>query len=334
MRSGSAAEDGPDRRGVLRRVAAREVPRRAPGQSDCLRIPLLSRYVPGAHVEQEIGAARGGLVPARLAVNDERALDRETRQRLRHQRRHLGAEGAHDHERRLGGIGQRSQDVEYRPNAESLPDGHQGLHRRVIVRREQEREARFAQALTCPNFVQRKAQPEGLEDVRASAAAGHGPVAVLHHRQACRRREQSRTGGQVEASRPVSARADDVDRLQAIGKGGPAREPPHRPREPPNLLRRLALQSQPCQESPGNGGRQTILSQLCHQRGGLVLGQVVSVEQAIEKEIHESLPATSKSRKFRRSRSPSGVRMLSGWNCTPSARSVRWRTPMISPSDV
>ena len=31
---------------------------------------------------------------------------------------------------------------------------------------------------------------------------------------------------------------------------------------------------------------------------------------------------------------PSGVRMLSGWNCTPSTASSRCRTPMISPSAV
>ena len=31
---------------------------------------------------------------------------------------------------------------------------------------------------------------------------------------------------------------------------------------------------------------------------------------------------------------PCSLRMLSGWNCTPSTSSVAWRTPMISPSSV
>ena len=36
-------------------------------------------------------------------------------------------------------------------------------------------------------------------------------------------------------------------------------------------------------------------------------------------------------RKLPSSRLPSGVSTLSGWNCTPSIGSCRWRTPMISP---
>ena len=39
-------------------------------------------------------------------------------------------------------------------------------------------------------------------------------------------------------------------------------------------------------------------------------------------------------RKFRPSSGPSGVRTLSGWNCTPSIGSSRWRTPITSPSGV
>src|SRR5581483_2025835 len=36
-------------------------------------------------------------------------------------------------------------------------------------------------------------------------------------------------------------------------------------------------------------------------------------------------------RKFRRIVCPSGVRIDSGWNCTPSTASSRCRTPMITP---
>ena len=39
-------------------------------------------------------------------------------------------------------------------------------------------------------------------------------------------------------------------------------------------------------------------------------------------------------RKFRSIAWPYSVRMDSGWNCTPSMSSSRWRTPMISPSSV
>ena len=41
---------------------------------------------------------------------------------------------------------------------------------------------------------------------------------------------------------------------------------------------------------------------------------------------------TSPSRKFRASAGPSGVSTDSGWNCTPSTRSSRWRTAITSPS--
>ena len=43
-------------------------------------------------------------------------------------------------------------------------------------------------------------------------------------------------------------------------------------------------------------------------------------------------PATS--RKFASSLVPSGVRTLSGWNCTPKTGSSRWWTPMMTPSGV
>ena len=41
-----------------------------------------------------------------------------------------------------------------------------------------------------------------------------------------------------------------------------------------------------------------------------------------------------RSRKFLINAGPSGVRTLSGWNCTPSMGSVLCRTPMISPLEV
>ena len=41
---------------------------------------------------------------------------------------------------------------------------------------------------------------------------------------------------------------------------------------------------------------------------------------------------TSRSRKFFASSGPTGVSTDSGWNCTPSTRSSRWRTAITSPS--
>ena len=41
-----------------------------------------------------------------------------------------------------------------------------------------------------------------------------------------------------------------------------------------------------------------------------------------------------RTRKFFSMAWPCSVRMLSGWNCTPSTASVVWRTPWISPSSL
>ena len=60
----------------------------------------------------------------------------------------------------------------------------------------------------------------------------------------------------------------------------------------------------------------------------LVARQVLAVEQPRERVLDHRPP----SRKFLAMSRPSGVSTDSGWNCTPSIGSSRWRTAITSPS--
>src|SRR5205823_6321270 len=67
---------------------------------------------------------------------------------------------------------------------------------------------------------------------------------------------------------------------------------------------------------------------LVHRAASLVAGQIVSIEQRSHDCLNHSRPST----KFRPSAGPSGVSTDSGWNCTPTIGSSRWRTAITSPS--
>ena len=267
-------------------------------------------------------------------MHDEGTLDGESRQGLGHQGGDLRTERTDHHERGLGRIGQGPENVEHGPHPERLPDRHQGLHRRVVVRSEQEREAGLPKALAGPRFVERQSETQRLEHVRASAPARYGAVAVLYDRESTGGGEKRGTGRQVQAPGSVTARAHDIDGSDSLGQGRSAGQSPHGAGKPPDLIRGLPLETQTGEERAGHCAGQPVLGQRREQRRGLVLGQVASIEEPLEDVLHASPPTASKSRKLRRRRSPSGVRMLSGWNWTPSALSTRCRSPMISPSEV
>src|SRR4029078_7694109 len=67
---------------------------------------------------------------------------------------------------------------------------------------------------------------------------------------------------------------------------------------------------------------------LLHRLASLGASQVVPVEHARKQLLDHKRPA----RKLRASAAPSGVSTDSGWNCTPTTGSVRWRTAITSPS--
>ena len=112
----------------------------------------------GAHVVADERARRRRLVPARLAVHDarqRRASSASPASVSAMRRGHRVAERADHVERRRRGIRERPQDVEHGAHAERLAHGRDVLHRGVIVRREQEREAAVAQAGAGGRLVER-----------------------------------------------------------------------------------------------------------------------------------------------------------------------------------
>src|SRR5262249_47938180 len=77
-----------------------------------------------------------------------------------------------------------------------------------------------------------------------------------------------------------------------------------------------------------------------HDGGHLVLDEIAALGEpgdgAVRRHARHAPwePPGRRSRKLPSSRFPSRVRIDSGWNCTPSTNTSRWRTPMISPSSV
>src|SRR5581483_7288407 len=108
-----------------------------------------------------------------------------------------------------------------------------------------------------------------------------------------------------------------------------------------DLVHRLALDAQSHDERAELRRRRLAGHELLHDGGGLRLGEVVAVHEPLERVAdgegrvrHRRCSVWSAARiarKLRRMSWPAGVRMDSGWNCTPSTGSSRWRTPMITP---
>ena len=298
-----------------------------------------ARTLPGRTSKQREGPDRRRLVPAAGAVHDEGALDAACRRApAAISSRGRQVEGADHVERRRGRIGQRPQDVEHRAHAERRAHRRDGLHRRVVVRREQEREAAWRRGSAPARcFVERQRQAERLEHVGAAGAARDRAVAVLDDGSAAGGREQRRAGGEVEAAGAVAAGADDVDRAQrraAAAAGAPARASRWRSRA---ALGGHALGAQRRQQRAGQRRRQLGVGQRAQQLARLRLGEVAA-RRAGARAAGSAAPCVASARRvelagsFPCSAGPRASARSPGWNCTPSTCSSRWRTPMISPS--
>ena len=95
-----------------------------------------------------------------------------------------------------------------------------------------------------------------------------------------------------------------------------------------DLVRGLALRAQRDEEARDLRLRRLAAHDLVHPLARLVAREVVPVEQRAEQLLDHRRP----SRKFRPIAGPTGVSTDSGWNCTPSIGSSRWRTAITSPS--
>ena len=85
------------------------------------------------------------------------------------------------------------------------------LHGRVIARSEHEADAGRFDASGDIIRAELDFHAERLEDVGAAAAAGSRAVAVLGHPEAGAGGDESRGRRDIETTRTVAARADDID---------------------------------------------------------------------------------------------------------------------------
>ena len=166
---------------------------------------------------------------------------------------------------------------------------------------------------------------ELLEHVGRARSRARGAVAVLRHRRARRRGHERRCGRDVERVGAVAAGADDVDHGRALRRHGDD-VLAHRLGEAGDLVGRLALRAQRDEEAGDLGRCRLAVHDRAHQLVRVVAGEVVPVEEQLDRR------ADDHRRKFLAIAGPSGVSTLSGWNCTPSIGSSRWRTPITSPS--
>src|SRR5262249_4251847 len=102
---------------------------------------------------------------------------------------------------------------------------------------------------------------------------------------------------------------------------------PHRLRAAGDLGCGLTLEAQRDEEAADLRLGRLAAHDRPHHVARLGAREVVPLEQARDRPAQHS-------RKFLSRSLPSGVSTDSGWNCTPSIGSSRWRTPMTSPSSL
>src|SRR5207253_584493 len=161
--------------------------------------------------------------------------------------------------------------------------------------------------------------------VGAAAAPAGGAVPMLGHRHPARRHHEGGDGGDVERARAVAAGATGVHR-PAGREGDGARA--HGAREADDLVLRLAPHGEGGEEGADLGGRGLPIHDDPHGLARLVLGEALAPRDLGQVWLH------GRSRKLPSSFLPTAVRMLSGWNWTPSRGCSRWRRPITTPSSV
>src|SRR6185437_13123614 len=99
---------------VMPRVTTCQLCSGADTKTVVLRGPRLHCNMPGPNIEYRKRPDGGRLIPAFSAVNHKRALDWHPRKGLGHELRHLETNRPDNMDRRFGGVGGRTEYVEYR----------------------------------------------------------------------------------------------------------------------------------------------------------------------------------------------------------------------------
>ena len=124
----------------------------------------------------------------------------------------------------------------------------------------------------------------------------------------------------------VAARAAGVDQPIERHFDFP-RARPHRLGRAGDLVGRLAFDAQRDEQGGDLRHRRAALEHGVHRLRRLRAGEILPFNSQPERiDQHQIL------RKFRKSVCPSGVRIDSGWNCTPNTGSREWCSAMTMPS--
>mmetsp|Transcript_4140 Transcript_4140/g.14782 ORF Transcript_4140/g.14782 Transcript_4140/m.14782 type:complete len:380 (-) Transcript_4140:123-1262(-) len=227
----------------------------------------------------DVRGARGRQLIDSHRVHYQSILEAELLQCVCHELLDLPRVHADQGVRNGSGVQHRAQNVERSPDLEGLSDGHDGLHGGVEPRCEHEPYAGLREALLHLLGAQVDNDAKVLQDVRASAQARDGPIAVLGDRQAARRGEDAGSRRDVHGPRAVPAGSHDVHggfvhrhgRHLLLHRGG----------EPGNFRGRLPLRAQQHQE--GSDLRRV---PLVHEVGQYVLrhslGEVLGVAELLQ----------------------------------------------------
>ncbi len=240
-RAGLAAEESAYDVGVVGRVASAQVLGRRARDAERGGIDGELGDLSPVDAPHGRGGRRGELVEAVVAA-EHPGVDAALGQDARHHRRHPLVGAPDGLSLRTGRVGERTEDVERRRDAELTPRDGGVAHRGVERGGEAEGDARLLRDLRHAGRRQVEADAERLEDVGRAGLGGRGPVAVLDDARARAGRDDRRHGRDVHRHGPVATRADDVEQparhRDRVGRGE------HRRGKAGDLVDGLALGAQ------------------------------------------------------------------------------------------
>ena len=264
--------------------------------------------------------------PAPWTTNARRAPSRASTSAItRHELRRVDAD---DLRARAGRVRQRPEHVEHGARGELAPHRRRVPHRRMVRRREHEAEAELVDRLA-------RSAPA------AARARSRAPRARRPSRSATRPTRLPCFATPAPAAAATSAAA--VEMLNVLPPSPPvpavstrsSRCGLHRQRRArasPRRSRRSRPPSRPSAAARRGSRRSARASPRRHDRVHHARAPPRARGRWPSSSCASASWITRPSRKFRAMSRPIGVSTDSGWNCTPSTGSSRWRTAITSPS--
>src|SRR5712692_3185415 len=289
------------------------IPRR---DSELLRRDCEFPDLAAANLDHAGGHCERNLIEAVFPVHDHRMLDAERRKRLGHRTQQPRFRDANQLPLRPCRIRQRRNQVEQGADAERAPQDREPREHRMIRRGKDKAESRAFETSLEPRGIEIDLYPEALHYVGRTDPPAYRAIAMLGHRHTGRRRNQRRSGRNIERAGAISARPRGVGHVTVV-EIERARPLAHRTRAARELGGRFALELERDQESRDQDVGYDVVENLGDN--GFGFG---GVERAAREHFVECLAqvdhAPTLARKLRSRVLPPGVPIDSGWNCTPS----------------